>query len=92
MSMSVFKKLPYSLYKAMAMGYQFAPLHLIIYVKVDLRRKARLFIGLCVVDSSRNKVYMITMKSVSASILFSVAAENGLEVMMGDIDNDYLNL
>ena len=43
--MSVFKKLPLSLRKARAKVYQFAPLHMIFDVKVDLRRKSRLVLG-----------------------------------------------
>ena len=50
MSMSVFRKLPSSLRKAKAKGYQFAPLRMIFDVKVDLRRKTRLVIGGHVVD------------------------------------------
>ena len=52
MSMYVFKKFPYSLRKEMGKGLQFAPLRMIFDVKVDLRRKARLVIGVHVVDST----------------------------------------
>ena len=74
MSMKVFKKLLYSLRKARAKGFQFAPLRMIFDVKVDLRKKARLVIGGHVVDSSGHKVYESTMKSVSYRILMTIAA------------------
>ena len=44
MSMDVFKKLPMSLRKAWGQGFQFAPLRMILDVKVYLRRKSRLVI------------------------------------------------
>ena len=91
MSMKLFRKLPLSLRKARAKGFQFALLRMIFDVKVDLRRKARIVIGGHVVDSSRNKVYPSTMKSVSARILMKILAENNLDVMTGDIGNAYLN-
>ena len=71
--MSVFKKLPSSLHKARAGGCQFAPLHTILDVKVDLRRQLRLVIGGHVVDSFRHEVYAIIIKSVSSRILFKIA-------------------
>ena len=43
--MSVFKKPPSSLRKARDKGYQFPPLQMIFYVKVDLRIKYILVIG-----------------------------------------------
>ena len=76
MSMKVFRKLPLSLRKARAKGFQFAPLWMIFGVRVDLRRKSRLVIGCHVVNSSVNEVYEITMKSVSARILMKIAAAN----------------
>ena len=44
MLISVFKKLLPSLCKARGKGYQFAPLWVIFDVKIDFRRKSRLFI------------------------------------------------
>ena len=62
--MNVFKKIPLSLRKSRARGYQFAPLRMIFDVKVDLRRKSRLVLESYVVDSYRHEVYTSTTKSV----------------------------
>ena len=48
---------------------------MIFDVKVDLRREYRLFIEGHVVDLYGHEVYAITMKSVSARILMTIAAE-----------------
>ena len=77
--------------KARAKGFQFAPLRMVFDVNVYLRRKARLFIGGHVVDSSGHKVYTYTMKSISSRILMTIAAVNNLEVMTEGIGNAYLN-
>ena len=89
--MKVFRKLPSSLRKARAKGFQFPPLGMIFDVKADIRRKARIVIGVHVVDSSRHKVHEITTKSVLGSILMKIAVENNLDVMTGDIGNAYFN-
>ena len=91
MSMKVFKKLLSSLRKARTKGFQFSPLRIIFDLNVDLRRKARLVIGVHVVDSSGQEIYAITMKSISDSILMKIATVNNLDVMTGDIGNAYLN-
>ena len=64
---------------------------MIFGVKVDLRRKYRLVIGLHIVDSSGHEVYASTMNSVSSKILMIIAAANNLEVITIDIGNAYLN-
>ena len=87
MYMSFFQKIPPSLRKAMLDVYQFAPLWMICYVKVDLRIKARLVIGLHVVNSSVHEVYASNMKLVSDRMLMKIVAENNLRVMTGDIGN-----
>ena len=74
----VFKKLPLSMRKSRAKGYQFVPLWVIFGVKLDLSRKDRLVIGGHVFDSSGHKVYAITMEPVSAIILMIIAAANDL--------------
>ena len=91
MSMSVLKKLPQYPCKARARGYPFSPFHIIFDVKVDLRIKERLLIGVHVVNSSLHDVYVSNMKLVSSRILLSMESSNGLEIMMGDIRNAYLN-
>ena len=91
MSMKVLRKIPSSLPKSSAEGFQFALLRMIFDVKVDLRRKARLAIGSHVVGSSRHKVYASTTKSVSDRILMTIDSANDLDVMAGDIGNAYLN-
>ena len=85
------RKLPSSLCKARAKGFQFAPLRIIFDVKVDLRRKSRLVIRGHVVNSSGHEIYASTMKYVSARILMTIAAANNLDVIKGDIGNAYLN-
>ena len=87
MPMGVFTKILSSLRKARAEGYQFTPIMMIFDIKVDLRRKTRPVIRGSVVDYYGNKVYASTMKLVSDRILITVAAENYLELMMGDIEN-----
>ena len=87
MTMQVFRKLPLSQSKVRMKGFQFEPLRMIFDVKVDLRRKARIVIGVHIVNSSENKVYENTMKSVSARILMRIVSKNNLDVMTGDIGN-----
>ena len=67
------------------------PLQMILDVKVDLRRKSRLVIGVHVFDPSEHEAYASTMKSVSTRIPMTIAAANNLDVIMGDIGNTYLN-
>ena len=78
--MGVFKKPPSSLRKYMAKGYQFTPLRMIFDVKVYLRRKYRLVIDGHVVDLYGHEVYAITMKSVSARTLMTIAAEKNCKL------------
>ena len=52
---------------------------MIFDIKVDLRRNARLVIRGHVVNSSDHEVYASTMKSVSYSIMMTIAAANNLE-------------
>ena len=85
MSMKVFRKLPSSLCKDRAEGFQFALLRTIFDVKVDLRRKARLVIGGHVFGSSGHKFYASITKSVSDRILMTIVEANNLDVMTGDI-------
>ena len=86
-SISLFKMLLSSTLKSRAERYQFAPLQMIFYIKLDLRGKSRLVIGGHVVDLSGHEVYAITMKYVSPEILMTIASENDLEVITGDIGN-----
>ena len=58
---------------------------------MDLRIKERLLIGVHVVNYSLHDVYVSNMKLVSSRILLSMESSNGLEIMMGDIGNAYLN-
>ena len=67
------------------------PLLVIFDVNIDLSRKVRLGIWGQIFDSFRNEVYAITMELLSDRILLTTSAENGLEVIMGDIGNVYLN-
>ena len=64
---------------------------MIFNVKVKVNRKSILVIRGYVVDSSRHEEYAITTKSVSTRILMTIAAENNLNIMTGDIRKVYLN-
>ena len=64
---------------------------MIFDVKVDIRIKSCLFIGVYVVDSTRHKVYDIAIKLVSSRIIFKTSSENRLRVVTVDIGHSYLN-
>ena len=91
MSMKVFRKLPLSLRRARARGFQFVPLRMIFDIQVDLRRKDRLVIEGHIFHSPGHKVYATITNSVSARILMTLSEESNIDVMMGDIGNDYFN-
>ena len=56
MYMKVFRKIPSSLRKTRAKGFQFAPLRMIFDVKLNLIRKARIVIGGNIFDSYGHEV------------------------------------
>jgi hypothetical protein len=71
-------------------GWQFAPMHMIFDVKQqDLRHKARLVAGGNVVDSTKYNTYSSTIQDVSVRLLMLVAAQNGLDTMVGDISTAF---
>jgi hypothetical protein len=63
---------------------------MIFTVQQDHRRKARLVIGGHIVDPGGHELYSITMKGVSARMLWSIASANNLEVLCGDIQSAHL--
>ena len=71
-------------------GYQFVRLHFVFAVKHDLRRKARLVGGGHMTDAPNEESYssVVTIKGLRICIL--LAELNGLEIMVGDVGNTYL--
>ncbi len=72
-------------------GFKFIPLHVVFDVKMDFTRKARLVAGGHVTDPPTSLTYSSVVSRESVRIAFLVAALNGLDVMMADIGNAYLN-
>ncbi|KAL7557773.1 hypothetical protein ACA910_020290 [Epithemia clementina (nom. ined.)] len=72
-------------------GYKLIPCHLVFDVKTDLTRKARLEAGGHKTDPPKESTYSSVVSGDSVRIAFLIAALNGLEVLMGDVQNAYLN-
>ncbi len=71
-------------------GWQYAPMHMIFDIKQeDLRYKARLVMGGHVVDSSAHTTYSSTISDISVRLLFLIATQNNLELMVGDVGNAF---
>lgn len=71
-------------------GWQFAPMRMIFDIKQeDLRHKARFVVGGHVVDSSSHTTYSSTISDISVRLLMLVAAQNKLELMVGDVGNAF---
>ena len=72
-------------------GYQYAPLTLIFDVKQeDLRRKDRLVAGGHVVDSTMYESYSSVVKTRTIRILETIAMNEGLKFVTGDISNAFV--
>jgi hypothetical protein len=56
----------------------------------DFRRKARFMAGGNTIDASHVMTYASVVSRESVRIVLTLAALNDLDVMMGDIENDYL--
>jgi Reverse transcriptase (RNA-dependent DNA polymerase) len=72
-------------------GYKWIPVHMIFDVKMDFTRKARLVAGGHVTDQPPFSTYSSVVSRESVRIAFTIAALNGLDVLMADIGNAYLN-
>ena len=72
-------------------GYKFAPLHMVFDVKPGGVGKARFVAGGHVVDASSYPVYASVLKSENFRILLTIASDNKLQVVTGDIGGAYLN-
>ena len=72
-------------------GYKFAPLHMVFDVKPGGVGKARFVAGGHVVDASAYPVYASVLKSENFRMLLTIASDNKLKVVTGDIGGAYLN-
>ena len=71
-------------------GYKRINVHFVFAVKHDLRYKARLVAGGHLTDPAKESTYsgVVTLKSMRITML--IAELNGLETMVGDVCNAYL--
>lgn len=72
-------------------GYKKIPCHWVFTIKPDLTRKARLVAGGHKTDPPTESTYSSVVSRDSVRIAFTIAALNGLEVLVGDVQNAYLN-
>ncbi|KAL7568472.1 hypothetical protein ACA910_012183 [Epithemia clementina (nom. ined.)] len=72
-------------------GYKLIPCHMVFDVKTDLTRKARLVAGGHETDPPKESTYSSMVSRDSVRIAFLIASLNGLHVLMGDVQNAYLN-
>jgi hypothetical protein len=71
-------------------GWQYASMHMIFDVKKeDLRHKAQLVMGGHMIDSSNHVTYSSTIQDLSVRLVMVVAAQNELDLMVGDISNAF---
>ena len=72
-------------------GYQYAPLKLIFDVKrEDLRRKVRMVAGGHVIESSMFEKYLSVVQTRTIRILETIAINEGLKLITGDIGNAFI--
>ena len=72
-------------------SFQLTTLHIIFYVKQDLRRKARLVAGGHLIDTLDHQVCSSTVKGISVRLLHVIAHKAGLKQLVGDVSNAYVN-
>ena len=72
-------------------GYKHIPCHMVFDIKSDLRRKARLVAGGHKTDPPKESTYSSVVSRDSVRIAFTIAALNGLDVLVGDVQKAYLN-
>ena len=73
------------------MGYQTIPCHLIFNIKMDFTRKVRGVAGGHKMETPVTPTYASVVTKESIHIGFLLAALDGLEVLLTDIDRAYLN-
>ena len=72
--------------------YQYCPLRIIFDIKQeDLRRKARMVAGGHVIDSSMYESYSSVVQMRTIRLLETVAMNEGLQIMTGDIGNAFVH-
>jgi len=72
--------------------YQYCPLRIIFDIKQeDLRRKARMVAGGHVIDSSMYESYSSVVQMRTIRLLETVALNEGLQIMTGDIGNAFVH-
>ena len=72
--------------------YQYCPLRIIFDIKQeDLRRKARMVAGGHVIDSSMYESYSSVVQMRTIRLLETVAMNEGLKIMTGDIGNAFVH-
>jgi Reverse transcriptase (RNA-dependent DNA polymerase) len=72
-------------------GYEKIPFHMIFDIKSDLTRKARLVAGGHMTDVPKESVYASVISSDSVRLAFMLASLNDLKVLVGNVQNAYLN-
>lgn len=72
-------------------GYKKIPLSMIFDIKLDFTKKARLVAGGHRTDPPTSMTYSSVVSRESVRIAFTIAALNGLDVIMSDVGNAYLN-
>ncbi len=77
--------------KPAPLGYKHIPLQLIFDIKMDFTHKARLVAGGHVTDKPTSLTYSSVVSRDSVRIAFLIAALNGLDIIMADVGNAYLN-
>ena len=72
-------------------GFKRIPLTMIFDIKLDFTKKARLVAGGHRTDPPTSMTYSSVVSRKSVRIAFTIAALNGLDVIMSDVGNAYLN-
>lgn len=72
-------------------GYQKITVHMIFEIKMDFTRKARFVANGAMTETPSSVTYGLVVSQDSVRIMFTIAALNGLEVIMSDVGNAYLN-
>ena len=75
----------------MPIGHKKITAHMVVDVKMDLTRKARLVAGGHLTDVPKESTFSSVVSRDSVRIAFTLAALNDLEVLSADVQNAYLN-
>ena len=71
--------------------FKFIPVHFVINVKYDGRRKARLVVGGYLTNPDTSEIYSGVASIQHASFIFILVDLNDLEVIAADLENAYLH-